>query len=180
MIEVILNILYIAACFVLIMFVLLQPSKSDASGVFGGGGANSTAFGPRGTQTVLAKVTITAAIVFFSIAFLFSIPGLFGKKSLGKSVGPAETQPAPPPASPPATDQSAPAGAPTGSTGQPAANVNANSNTKPVTSTNSNSAAANSAVKNANSGAAGASNATAAGAGKKDQSAAPKNEPVKK
>jgi protein translocase SecG subunit len=71
------------------MFVLLQPGKSDASAVFGGG-VNSAAFGPRGTQTVLAKITITAAIVFFLIAFLFSIPGLFDKRSLGEGVGPAE------------------------------------------------------------------------------------------
>lgn len=90
MIGAILTILYIIACFVLIMFVLLQPGKSDASQVFGGG-LNSAAFGPRGTQTVLAKVTITAAIVFFLVAFLFSIPGLFEKKSLGESAGPAES-----------------------------------------------------------------------------------------
>jgi preprotein translocase subunit SecG len=89
--------LYIVSCFVLILFVLLQPGKADASGMFGGG-ANSTAFGPRGTQTVLAKVTITAAISFFLIAFLFSIPGLFEKRSLGEGVGPAEPAPAAAPA----------------------------------------------------------------------------------
>jgi len=77
------------------MFVLLQPSKSDASQVFGGG-ASSTAFGPRGTQSVLAKITITAAIVFFLIAFLFSIPGLFDKRSLGEGVGPPEQPPVAP------------------------------------------------------------------------------------
>src|ERR1044072_4609182 len=75
------------------MFVLLQPGKSDAAAVFGGG-VNSAAFGPRGTQTVLAKVTITAAIVFFLIAFLFSIPGLFEERSVGEGVGPAESAPA--------------------------------------------------------------------------------------
>jgi len=85
----ILTVLYVLSCFVLIMFVLLQPGKSDASAVFGGG-VNSAAFGPRGTQTVLAKITITAAIAFFLIAFLFSIPGLFDKRSLGEGVGPAE------------------------------------------------------------------------------------------
>lgn len=94
MIGIILTVLYILACFVLIMFVLLQPGKSDAAAVFGGG-VNSAAFGPRGTQTVLAKVTITAAILFFLIAFLFSIPGLFEKRSLGEGVGPAESAPAP-------------------------------------------------------------------------------------
>jgi preprotein translocase subunit SecG len=90
--------LFIISCFVLIVFVLLQPSKSDASGVFGGGGANSTAFGPRGTQTVLAKITIAAAVTFFIIAFLFSIPGLFTRQSVGDSVAPeapAATAPAP-------------------------------------------------------------------------------------
>jgi preprotein translocase subunit SecG len=93
---IILTVLYVASCLVLIMFVLLQPSKSDASQVFGGG-ASSTAFGPRGTQSVLAKITITAAIVFFLIAFLFSIPGLFDKRSLGEGLGPQESPVTPPP-----------------------------------------------------------------------------------
>ena len=102
--------LYIIACLVLILFVLLQPGKSDAAAVFGGG-ANSTAFGPRGTQTVLAKITIGAAIVFFLIAFLFAIPGWnVGKKSVGETV-PAETAPPPPaPAAP--TSEEAPSGTP--------------------------------------------------------------------
>ena len=95
MLGIILTVLYILSCLVLIMFVLLQPGKSDASAVFGGG-VNSAAFGPRGTQTVLAKITITAAISFFLIAFLFSIPGLFDKRSLGEGVGPPESVPATP------------------------------------------------------------------------------------
>ncbi|MFY9557222.1 MAG: preprotein translocase subunit SecG, partial [Blastocatellia bacterium] len=83
--------------------------------------ANSSAFGPRGTQTVMAKVTITAAIIFFLIAFLFSIPGLFEKRSLGEGVGPAESAPVSPltpaeqtPSSPPSTAEPAnqPAAAP--------------------------------------------------------------------
>ena len=173
MIEIILNILYILACFVLIMFVLLQPSKSDASGVFGGG-ANSTAFGPRGTQTVLAKVTITAAIVFFSIAFLFSLPGLFGKKSLGRGVGPAESQPAP--VTPPATDQTAPGTSPPatpGTAGQPAA-----------VDTNANKKAANANANAAGANAGAASGNAASGNTVKNQPAnapaATKNEPPKK
>ena len=100
--------LYIISCFVLILFVLLQPGKSDAAAVFGGG-ANSTAFGPRGTATVLAKVTIGAAIVFFLTAFLFSIPGLFAKRSLGEGVGPAEqSAPAPVTPAPVAPESAAP------------------------------------------------------------------------
>lgn len=108
--------LYIIACFVLILFVLLQPGKSDAAAVFGGG-ANSSAFGPRGTATVMAKITIGAAIVFFLIAFLFAIPSWnTGRKSVGEGV-PAESAPAPPPAAP--TDQ-APAATPGAATEPPA------------------------------------------------------------
>jgi len=107
------------------MFVLLQPGKSDASAVFGGG-VNSAAFGPRGTQTVLAKITITAAIVFFLIAFLFSIPGLFDKRSLGEGVGPAEQVPTSPvtPGAPAETPSSQPGAAPTESA--PAATPSSN------------------------------------------------------
>ena len=106
MIHYILLTLYILSCFVLIMFVLLQPGKSDAAQVFGGG-ANSAAFGPRGTQTVMAKITITAAIVFFLTAFLFSIPGLFEERSVGEGVTTTEQAPAVPAPTPvqPAPDQ---------------------------------------------------------------------------
>lgn len=95
--------IYIIACVVLILFVLLQPGKSDAAAVFGGGGANSSAFGPRGTQSVLAKITIGAAIVFFLAAFLLAIPGLFGARSVGEGVGPAISTPAEPVPAPPVT-----------------------------------------------------------------------------
>ncbi|HST20206.1 MAG TPA: preprotein translocase subunit SecG [Blastocatellia bacterium] len=116
MIHYILLTLYILSCFVLIMFVLLQPGKSDAAQVFGGG-ANSAAFGPRGTQTVMAKITITAAIIFFLTAFLFSIPGLFEERSVGEGVTTSEEVPAAPAPTPvqPAPDQTPAA------TGQPAA-----------------------------------------------------------
>jgi len=130
----ILTVLYILACLILIMFVLLQPGKSDAAAVFGGG-VNSAAFGPRGTQTVLAKVTITAAIAFFLIAFLFSIPGLFEKRSLGEGAGPAESAPtapitpAPTPAEPAAPGSSSAAQPPS----QPAGG-NANKSAKPAAS----------------------------------------------
>jgi preprotein translocase subunit SecG len=127
LISIILTVLYIVSCFILILFVLLQPGKSDAAAVFGGG-ANSSAFGPRGTQTVLAKVTIGAAVIFFLIAFLFAIPGLFDERSQGESLGPAEVQqtaPEPPAAPveqavPPATPQTAPATQPAATETKPA------------------------------------------------------------
>ncbi|HWO02373.1 MAG TPA: preprotein translocase subunit SecG [Blastocatellia bacterium] len=119
MLGYILMVLYIVSCFVLILFVLLQPGKSDASGMFGGG-ANSTAFGPRGTQTVLAKVTISAAIAFFLIAFLFSIPGLFDKRSIGERAGPAEATPATAPAPVDQTTPPEPSAAPPSADATPA------------------------------------------------------------
>jgi preprotein translocase subunit SecG len=135
MLGVILTVLYILACFVLIMFVLLQPGKSDAAAVFGGG-VNSAAFGPRGTQTVLAKVTITAAIVFFLIAFLFSIPGLFEKRSLGEGVGPAESAAPVTPATPseqPSGNAAQPSEQPAASPAKPA-EQGANKQAKPAES----------------------------------------------
>jgi preprotein translocase subunit SecG len=99
LIEYLLIGIYVLSCFILILFVLLQPGKSDASAIFGGG-ASSTAFGPRGTQTVLAKVTVGAAIVFFVVAFLFSIPGLFQKKSLGQGITNSPVSQQPPPSVP--------------------------------------------------------------------------------
>jgi len=116
LIEYVLIALYLLSCFVLILFVLLQPGKSDAAAVFGGG-ASSTAFGPRGTQTVMAKITVGAAIAFFLIAFLFSIPGLIGEKSLGRSLGtqsqPSAPAPAPVPAVPPPGSSDQPTALPT-------------------------------------------------------------------
>ena len=43
-------VLYIIACFLLILFVLLHPGKADAGGGLAFGGGNTGAFGPRGTQ----------------------------------------------------------------------------------------------------------------------------------
>jgi preprotein translocase subunit SecG len=137
--------LYIVACFVLILFVLLQPGKSDAAAVFGGG-ANTAAFGPRGTQSVLAKITITAAIVFFLTAFLFSIPGLFEQRSIGEGVNaPAEQAPAPLPPTP-APEQQQPAAAPITPT-TPTVNANTSAAKPPArpagAARNGNAAAAN-------------------------------------
>ena len=146
--------LYIVACFVLILFVLLQPGKSDAAAVFGGG-ANSAAFGPRGTQTVLAKITITAAIVFFLIAFIFSIPGIFEQRSIGEGVNqPAEQAPAPLTPAPAAPEQQQPAAVPVQPT-TPTVNSNTSSakpaaTTPPAASTTSNGNAASAAKGNAN------------------------------
>ncbi|HEU4387776.1 MAG TPA: preprotein translocase subunit SecG [Blastocatellia bacterium] len=131
MLQYILYPLFILSCLVLILFVLLQPGKSDAAQVFGGG-ASSTAFGPRGTQTVLAKITIGAAICFFIIAFLFSVPGLTEKQSLGEGAGPAQTSPPPPEPAPTVPEQATPPASSPDVTSQTGSNKNSNSaNAKP-------------------------------------------------
>ena len=139
-------VLYIIACFLLILFVLLQPGKADAGGGLAFGSGNTGAFGPRGTQTVLAKITITAAIVFFLVAFIFSIPGIFERRSIGEGVGQSEQVPAPAPL--PAPEQQ-PAAVPPAPTPAAAANANApaakpESITRPAAATkNGNAAKAN-------------------------------------
>ncbi len=58
------TIVHIIVCLVLIMSILLQSGKSaDLAGAFGGMGSQ-TAFGPRGTASLLSKVTTACAIIF--------------------------------------------------------------------------------------------------------------------
>jgi preprotein translocase subunit SecG len=56
--------LHVAACLFLIGVVLLQQGKGqDLASAFGGGGTQ-TAFGPRGSATVLSRATTILAAVF--------------------------------------------------------------------------------------------------------------------
>jgi len=55
---------HVIICIVLILAVLLQSGKAaDLAGAFGGAGSQ-TAFGPRGAQTLLGKITTVCAILF--------------------------------------------------------------------------------------------------------------------
>jgi preprotein translocase subunit SecG len=65
--------IHVIVCFILIGVVLLQSGKAaDLAGAFGGMGSQ-TAFGPRGTATVLSKVTTVAAAVFMITALTLFI-----------------------------------------------------------------------------------------------------------
>jgi preprotein translocase subunit SecG len=97
--------LFILACIVLVVAVLLQPGKADAGALFSSS-VSSTAFGPRGTQTLLAKITIGAAAAFMLIALCLSLPFINGTSSVLQS-GIGESIPTPT-ATPAATPQAAP------------------------------------------------------------------------
>jgi preprotein translocase subunit SecG len=105
---------FILSCFILIVVILLQPGKSDAGALFSSS-LSSTAFGPRGTASLLAKITIGAAAAFMLIALTLGLPILTGSRSVLQSAPesaptatptPAPAQqasPAPPAASPAAS-----------------------------------------------------------------------------
>jgi preprotein translocase subunit SecG len=73
--------LFFASCIVLVAAVLLQPGKTDAGALFTSN-VSSSAFGPRGTATVLSKITIVAACVFMLSALMISMPALTGSVSV--------------------------------------------------------------------------------------------------
>ena len=103
--------LFILTCIVLVVAVLLQPGKADAGALFSSS-VSSTAFGPRGTQTILAKLTIGAAALFMLIALILSLP-IFGTRSVLQSA-PDESQPAASPATPQQQPSPAATAAPSG------------------------------------------------------------------
>lgn len=66
-------IVHILVCLFLIVVVLLQSGKAaDLAGAFGGMGSQ-TAFGPRGSATLLSKATTISAIVFMITSLSLSI-----------------------------------------------------------------------------------------------------------
>src|SRR6266567_6018653 len=90
--------LFILACVVLMVVVLLQPGKSDAGALFSSS-LSSTAFGPRGTASILAKITIGAAASFMLVALMLSLPAVTGSHSVLQSTAPEpQASPAPSPA----------------------------------------------------------------------------------
>jgi len=150
--------IFFLSCIVLVASVLLQPGKTDAGALFTSN-VSSNAFGPRGTATVLSKITIVAAAVFMVSALMIAMPAFNG----GTSVLNTTTAEAP-----------AEAPAPT--------NANANANAASTTTENVNAAqdqtvtvsnvqVANSNAAPVNSNSSASANATVAN----KNAAAPKN-----
>src|SRR5262249_1801589 len=105
MIITLITIVHIIVSFFLIGVVLLQSGKSaDVAAAFGGQGSQ-TAFGPRGTATVLTRATTVSAVVFMLTSISLSIMA-FRQQPGGRSVmggtkttttAPAQTPPQPEP-----------------------------------------------------------------------------------
>jgi preprotein translocase subunit SecG len=65
--------IHILVCVFLIIVVLLQSGKAaDLAGAFGGMGSQ-TAFGPRGSATLLSKATTISAVLFMITSLSLSI-----------------------------------------------------------------------------------------------------------
>src|SRR5215212_222003 len=73
--------IFFISCILLVASVLLQPGKTDAGALFTSN-ISSSAFGPRGTATVLSKLTIAAATIFMLSALLISMPAVTGSRSV--------------------------------------------------------------------------------------------------
>ena len=90
--------IHVIVCFFLIVVVLLQSGKAaDLAGAFGGMGSQ-TAFGPRGSATLLSKATTLAAAVFMITSLTLAILATRGAASSGsvleRQKAPAKSAPA--------------------------------------------------------------------------------------
>ena len=114
MLTYILYTLFVLSCLVLVVVILLQPGKADAGALFSNT-LSSTAFGPRGTASLLAKITIGAAVAFMLIALALGLPILSSSRSVLQSV--PESAPVATPTPSPAQQSSpaAPAASPAAS-----------------------------------------------------------------
>jgi preprotein translocase subunit SecG len=114
--------LHIVACLFLIAVVLLQQGKGqDLASAFGGGGTQ-TAFGPRGSATVLSRATTILAGLFMVTSLTLSlmrptrsgvldqVPGVAATPTPGATAAPAT--PAPPAEAPAGTPAPAPSATP--------------------------------------------------------------------
>ena len=97
---------YVLVCLLLLLVVLLQQGKGgDIASAFGGGGSQ-TAFGARGSATVLSKATTVLGTLFIVGALALAIIGQQGPGSLLSGFDGPTGAPLPP-ASAPVTEPAA-------------------------------------------------------------------------
>ena len=110
---ILLTIVHVIICVFLVIVVLLQSGKAaDLAGAFGGIGSQ-TAFGPRGSATVLSKATTIAAGLFMVTSLGLAIMASRAGGSASPSVVERSSGKATPKAATPAPAPGAPAGQPT-------------------------------------------------------------------
>ena len=111
MLLILFTVVHVLVCVFLIIVVLLQSGKAaDLAGAFGGMGSQ-TAFGPRGSATLLSKATTISAVVFMCTSLGLSILAtrssggvgntVLDRKAPAKQNLPAGANPAPSPGAPP-------------------------------------------------------------------------------
>jgi preprotein translocase subunit SecG len=79
--------LYVVACLVLMIVILLQQGKGgDIANAFGGGSSQAV-FGARAGATVLTKITAGLTVAFMGLALVLAI---WGSRGTGSVVGGVE------------------------------------------------------------------------------------------
>ncbi len=105
MVTILITIVHVLVCLFLIVVILLQSGKAaDLAGAFGGMGSQ-TAFGPRGSATLLSKATTISIILFMVTSMSLSIlatknAGASNSTILQRHNAPGSTSSAPKPAAP--------------------------------------------------------------------------------
>ncbi|MFH1176427.1 MAG: preprotein translocase subunit SecG [Acidobacteriota bacterium] len=102
--------LYVLVCIFLILVVLLQQGKgADVAAAFGAA-SSQVAFGPRGTITLMHKLTTGSFVLFVALCIGLSV--LTARRSRSVTAGmkekPAATAPVNPAPAPPAPASPAP------------------------------------------------------------------------
>ncbi len=97
--------MHVLVCLFLLFVILLQQGEGgDIASAFGGGGGSQTAFGARGSATVLTKATAFLGTLFLVGAFVLGILGQRGTSSLISGVEAPVSAPAQPAAPAPSPD----------------------------------------------------------------------------
>lgn len=109
-------IIYVMDCLFLIGIILIQPGEGGDLAAAFGGASSQTAFGARGSATVLQKATTGAAILFMVLSVVLVAATNWKQRGIMDRSVPTATQEAPaeqkPAAPAPAPAQPAPAPAP--------------------------------------------------------------------
>jgi len=113
-------IIYVLDCLFLIGIILLQPGEGGDLAAAFGGASSQTAFGARGSATVLQKATTGAAVLFMVLSVILVVATNMKQRNILErnlpavpQSAPADTKPAATPVAPapvqPAPAQPAPA-----------------------------------------------------------------------